>query len=357
MLRRAIDVQNPGYALCMPGFLLLSPRATRLGEEGIDFQFGLLKVREMSAAARVRPEEFFTPREWVRLSERSTWKGLALVLHCWLVIGAAITIGIHWPITLPLMVMIIGNRQLGLFILMHDAAHGLLHVNRRVNDRVALWFCGSELGSYRPYHLQHHRFVQQTEDPDLLLSAPFPITPSSLRRKVIRDLTGQTFFKQRIGTLVDQIRTRATGAPLWALLLGKANSQRVFVVLNLTGLVLFSVAGLWWAWVLMWLLPMATWLPLVSRLRNIAEHALIEQNGTDPLRHARTTHANFVERALIAPYWVNYHCEHHMFTQIPCWNLPMAHRLLAAKGITQHMEVQAGYATVLRLASARPTRA
>ena len=76
----------------------------------------------------------------------------------------------------------------------------------------------------------------------------------------------------------------------------------------------------------MWLLPMATWLPLVSRLRNIAEHALVEQNGTDPLRHARTTHANLLERLFIAPYWVNYHCEHHMFTQIPCWNLAQAHR-------------------------------
>lgn len=99
---------------------------------------------------------------------------------------------------------------------------------------------------------------------------------------------------------------------------------------------------------------MATWLPLVSRLRNIAEHALIEQNSTDPLRHARTTHANVIERLFIAPYWVNYHGEHHMFTQIPCWNLPRAHRLLAGRGVTARMELQPGYAAVMRLASAAP---
>ena len=305
----------------------------------------------MSAVARVQPEDFFTPEEWAMLSARSSWKGLALVLHCWLVIGAAMFIGIRWPITIPLMVMIIGNRQLGLFILMHDAAHGLLHASRTVNDRVALWFCGSELGIYRPYHLQHHRFVQQSEDPDLVLSAPFPITPSSLRRKIIRDLTGQTFFKQRFGALAASLKSPPPGTPRLALLMAEAKKQRVFLWTNAAALAVFSVAGLWWAWVLMWLLPMATWLPLVSRLRNIAEHALIVQNGTDPLRHARTTHANFIERALIAPYWVNYHCEHHMFTQLPCWSLPLAHRLLAAKGITPQMEVQAGYATVLRLAS------
>ncbi|MDB5889987.1 MAG: fatty acid desaturase [Polaromonas sp.] len=307
----------------------------------------------MTAAARVKPEEYFTPTEWAGLTARSSWKGLALVAHCWLVIGAAMAVGVVWPLAIPLMVMVIGNRQLGLFILMHDAAHGLLHASRSVNDRVAFWLCGSELGAYRPYHLQHHRYVQQAEDPDLVLSAPFPITPVSLRRKIFRDLTGQTFFKQRFGHLATRIASRKPGEALLPMLLAEANKQRLFLMLNGLGFALFAVAGLWWAWVLMWLLPMATWLPLVSRLRNIAEHALIEQDGTDPLRHARTTHASLVERLFIAPYWVNYHGEHHMFTQIPCWNLPAAHRMLARKGVTARMEVQPGYRAVLRLASRR----
>ncbi len=34
---------------------------------------------------------------------------------------------------LVLCVAVIGTRQLGLLILMHDAAHGLLHPHRRVN--------------------------------------------------------------------------------------------------------------------------------------------------------------------------------------------------------------------------------
>ena len=305
----------------------------------------------MSTAPRVKPEEFFTPDEWVMLSTRSSWKGIALVAHCWLMIALSMAVAVAWPITIPLMVLVNGNRQLGLFVLMHDAAHGLLHRNRPINDRLARWFCGSELNTYRPYHLQHHRFVQQSEDPDLVLSAPFPITPASLRRKVIRDLTGQTFFKQRFGTLTDQLKARAPGDSVWTLLVLEAAKQRVFVILNLLGFSLFAVAGLWWVWLLMWLLPMPTWLPLISRLRNIAEHALIAQNGTDPLRHARTTKTNWLERVFVAPYWVNYHCEHHMFTHIPCWNLPAAHRLLAQKGVIRRMEVRPGYKTVLRLAS------
>jgi fatty acid desaturase len=280
----------------------------------------------MSVAARVKPEDFFTPQEWASVSARSSWKGIAVVMHCWAVIGLAIAVGVILPVTIPLAVMVIGNRQLGLNILMHDAAHALLHENRKVNDFIAYWFCAPELFIYRPYHLQHHRFVQQSEDPDLVLSKPFPITRTSLWRKVVRDLTGQTFVKQY-------------------------NKTRMFYICNGLGLLAFSLAGLWWAWLLMWLLPMMTWLPLVSRLRNIAEHALIVENGTDPLRHARTTYANWLERAFVAPYWVNYHCEHHMFTQIPCWNLPKAHQLLMQKGVTDRLEIQASYPAVLKLAA------
>ena len=104
-------------------------------------------------------------------------------------------------------------------------------------------------------------------------------------------------------------------------------------------------------WLALWLLPMMTWLPLVTRIRNIAEHALIAQNEPDPLRQARTTHATWWERALIAPYWVNYHLEHHLFTQIPCWTLPAAHALLKAHGVVHRMEVERGYGPLLERAA------
>ena len=91
---------------------------------------------------------------------------------------------------------------------------------------------------------------------------------------------------------------------------------------------------------------------MVTRLRNIAEHALVAKNEPDPLRHARTTMANVIERALIAPYYVNYHCEHHMFMHLPCYSLPRAHRMLDQKGVLARMEIAPGYGRVLALASA-----
>jgi fatty acid desaturase len=308
----------------------------------------------MAVAPRADPLDYFTPAQWQHLSARSSWRGLWLVVHCWAVIGAAMWVGATWPVLIPLAVMVIGARQLGLFILMHDAAHGGLHRNRRVNDAVAKWLCSSTLQAYRPYHLQHHRYVQQAEDPDLALSAPFPISRASFARKVWRDLSGQTFFKQRFGPMVQRLRQRFNGGAAAALpALGRElGRDGRFLIGNALGFALFAAAGLGWVWLLMWLLPMATWLPLVSRIRNIAEHALVAQDEADPLRQARTTHTRWASRALIAPYWVNYHAEHHLFTQIPCFKLPEAHALLRQQQpVSERMLTQPGYWRLLRLAT------
>jgi fatty acid desaturase len=82
----------------------------------------------------------------------------------------------------------------------------------------------------------------------------------------------------------------------------------------------------------------------------------VAKDEPDPLRHARTTHANLLERIFLAPYWVNYHCEHHMFMHVPCYNLPRTRRLLAAKGVTPRMLTARSYLEVLRLASSKPAQ-
>lgn len=310
----------------------------------------------MAAAARVSPKDFFTPEEWAPLSRRSAWKGPALVAHAWAVILAAGAMAVVWPITIPLAVMIIGARQLGLAILMHDAAHGALHPNLKVNDWVGNHLTTGDLMAYRPYHLGHHKYAQQAEDPDLVLSAPFPITRTSLRRKMVRDLTGQTYYKLKWSGLVDRIRNRRPDEPLWPILNDAVVRRKRFFLGMVGTIAVTAPLGLWWVWPVLWLLPQATWLPLVTRLRNIAEHALVAKDEPDPLRHARTTNANWLERAFLAPYWVNYHCEHHMFMHVPCYNLPKVRRHLERRGVTERMLSAPSYVDVLKLASSRPER-
>jgi len=310
----------------------------------------------MAAAARVAPKAYFAPDEWAPLARKSAWKGPALVAHAWIVIGLAAGMAMAFPITIPLAVMIIGARQLGLAILMHDAAHGALHPNLKVNDVLGDKLTPGGLVNYRTYHLGHHKYAQQAEDPDLGLSAPFPITRQSLRRKIVRDLTGQTYYKQRWAGLVKRLGDRKAGEPLWPILKDAIVSRKRFLIGMVLTVAVTAPFGFWWAWPVLWLLPQATWLPMITRLRNIAEHACVAKEEPDPLRHARTTRANLIERAFLAPYYVNYHCEHHMFMHVPCYNLPRTHRLLKAKGVLPGMLTASGYLEVLRLASSKPAR-
>lgn len=301
----------------------------------------------MPAVVRIDPKTIFTSEEWTRISSHSIWQGPALVACAWaVIIGAgALFIVFPNPLTYVLAVMLIGARQLGLAILEHDAAHGGLHPNAKFNDWMAEWLCGGPIGGslkrYRPYHLTHHKFTEQPEDPDLVLSKPFPITRKSLRRKIFRDLTGQTFYKQRIQPFVQRVLGKKSKPPRV-----KDTPGVRFWVTNGVGIVVLSALGYWWAWPALWIVPMATWLPLVTRLRNIAEHAMVNTTD-DPFTHARTTLANPVERLLIAPFWVHYHCEHHMFMYVPCYRLETMHRLLMAKGYGERMRLAGGYGEVL----------
>jgi fatty acid desaturase len=127
-----------------------------------------------------------------------------------------------------------------------------------------------------------------------------------------------------------------------------------FLAFNVVLLAGFVAAGVWWAFFVLWLLPMATWFPMVTRLRNIAEHACVEGSSTDPFRAARTTRASLWERAFIAPYWVNFHAEHHLFMHVPCWKLPRLHRVIHTKPQAEAMEVAPGYASVLKAVTRQP---
>ena len=102
-------------------------------------------------------------------------------------------------------------------------------------------------------------------------------------------------------------------------------------------------------YLMFWILPLITWHMVITRVRNIAEHAVVPDDN-DVFRNARTTYASWWERAILAPYWVNYHVDHHLLMYVPCYNLPKLHRLLLAKGYGPRMETQPNYATMLKLA-------
>ena len=290
-----------------------------------------------------------------RLSRRLDVMGFWLTLHAWAVIIAAISLFVVWPnpLTFLAAILIIGGRQLGLAILMHDAAHGLLFKTQKINAFVGQYMLaypiGANMSSYRKYHLVHHLNTQQDNDPDLQLSAPFPISRPSLYRKIFRDLTGQTGLKLRIGQIIMTFKQRKTST---------VDGDQAFSVTNVTGpylvnLALFLIcflAGYWWVYVVFWLLPLLTVFQLFLRIRNIAEHAMTSHDD-NPLQHARTTKANLLARMFVAPYWVNYHVEHHAYMYVPCFQLKALHAAMVDAGHRPDMEIRNSYLDILRMAA------
>ena len=304
-------------------------------------------------ATRFDPTIAFSPQELASVRARSDVKGLWCIAHAWLVIGASMALFALWPnpLTFVIAVVLIAARQLGLAILMHDAAHGVLIGTRKWNDPVSQWLAAypvfTDTIPYRAYHLVHHRRTQQPDDPDIGLSAPFPITRASFVRKMIRDVTGQTGFKQRRA----QFRA-GFGKPGQPLAVRVATFRRKLggpVITNLVLLAILTAFGKPHYYLMFWVLPLITWHMVITRVRNIAEHAVVPDDN-DVFRNARTTYASLWERAIIAPYWVNYHVDHHLLMYVPCYNLPKLHRLLLAKGYGPRMETQPDYATMLKLA-------
>ncbi|HWP64506.1 MAG TPA: fatty acid desaturase family protein [Candidatus Limnocylindria bacterium] len=300
-------------------------------------------------------QEAISRDELAELLAMSDWRSWLSLAMNWGLVGAAMALVAAWPnlLTVIVALFVIGARQLGFAVLMHEAAHRSLFRNRALNDWVGNWLCAypvwGDLVPYRPYHLQHHSKTWTPDDPDLNLATPFPITRRSLARKIWRDLSGQTGWKRAKATLRRDLG-RSQGRVRRLDFMGTRNLRGV-VITNLVLLGLLTAAG-HPALYLLWMGAWFTTYSLVMRIRSIAEHAMID-DPADPLRNTRTTIARWWERLLVAPNCVNFHLEHHLAMTVPHYRLRRMHRLLHDRGVLDEACITRGYLAVLQRAASR----
>jgi fatty acid desaturase len=212
-------------------------------------------------------------------------------------------------------------------ILMHESAHRLLFSNRRWNDRVGKWLVAYPafvpIDAYRRVHMAHHKEEFGPREPDMALYSGYPLPADSWRRKLTRDATGNSGWKNLKGLLTGfkAPGARKVVAQIWGV-------QVVMFAL------LWVVGGHWWVWPMFWLLPWMTAWRVLNRLRAVAEHAGLKASAD---RRETTHHVrqSAIAKFIFVPFNTGYHLGHHVDIGVPFSSLPKFERELREVGYIQ----------------------
>ena len=303
-----------------------------------------LSRRELSRIAR---EEGYTRTAFGPFLRAVLFDYAIIGLTAALVVAVAGTPMLY--LLLPLAWLVIASRQHALLILMHDCTHGVAHEKRSVNDLLGELVCASpmavSMATYRLAHLAHHRAPNTDEDPDLArkMADPeeaatwqFPRAGSAaggLGRLWWRSLT---YLLRSLGD-----NSAAAGDPPPSSVRGLAAMRLALYALVA---VLLTTHGAWGWFLLLWIAPLVLVLPLIMRLRSIAEHfGLPWRTDYDA---SRTVLAGAAERFLLAPHGINYHLEHHLVASVPFSRLAALHRrFMQLEAYRTRAHITEGYLT------------
>lgn len=255
-------------------------------------------------------------------TQLSSWRSPLL---CALIAGAVVGLAFlggrqsgYW-LALPAMLLISGL-QFHLMILLHEASHGLLHPNRRINDLVSDLFCAIPFGTltryYRVFHLAHHKAVGvRGEDPEVGMYEAMDYRFERLSRwKLAGMLLADLLFLNLFRYVAWMVR--------FTLEKGLKPTLRD-LALNLLfwgGLVGAAIAfGFWQDLLLFWVVPYATFTVFFAKLHGYGEHT----GETGPSEYERTWVHEFpwVVNFFIYPLNSGLHLEHHLFPRVPWYRI------------------------------------
>jgi fatty acid desaturase len=264
------------------------------------------RVRELST---VRPGRviFDTVRCWAAIF--AAWTAVALWTEWWVVLLA---------------IPVIGSRYYALFIIGHDGLHRRLFARRWVNDRYNDLFILGPIGAITHIndknHLLHHRYLATDRDPDRTKHSCFNKTRL---HELFGYLTGITSFVRSIKRVYFSRQPAQDG------LAGDEHTLLDLAIVLAWQVVL--VGGLtlaigWWAFPVLWLVPVYVFTFLADNFRTFAEHSHPAPDHLVDEHRLITFLSHPLERLFIAPMNMNYHAVHHLYPSIPYFHLPAADR-------------------------------
>ena len=280
-----------------------------------------------------------------RLDSRRFIAALAgdyLVVAAALVAGHLTLVSSPWSWLLwPVIWTVIASRQHALLILMHEATHGLAFNTKWLNEFVGEVICGGpmtvSMTTYLYNHLAHHKWMNEPRDPDWARKLADADERASWVYP-LKDATLGFWLRFWVRSIAYQFRSfKEIENPESKPPVKRGLAQRVSQIRLLSYLLLaaaLTVFGLWLHFLLFWVVPLVLVMPFLMRIRAIAEHFALDQEGYyDEVRNVKFRHP--IEKALFTPHYIAMHLDHHLFASVPFYRLPALNR---------HLQQNADYA-------------
>jgi fatty acid desaturase len=207
-------------------------------------------------------------------------------------------------------IFLLGTRQLALALLGHEAIHKNISNNMHLNN-----FLGSALASlplfqtlnlFKKFHLDHHAYLQTDKDPEIKYRSKspsrwkVPMSKSKRLQLFLTDMSGVGYLEAWHALM---------------LLIHNLKIADYVVPVVFWGLAIYGFTSINMGWIpLYWTIAFVT-----SYWAMFRQRALVEHLGTDKTHKLK---ANYLQRFLYLPHNTWYHYEHHIYPNVPCWNLP-----------------------------------
>ncbi|WP_414542968.1 fatty acid desaturase family protein [Nostoc sp. CCY0012] len=247
---------------------------------------------------------------------------LYLIFPLMAVVGVAVEVnaytqGLGWNFTTVeycLGVILVALGMNAMFLLIHEGVHDILFPSKWLNDLVAIVMAIAgfvSFSAYRLMHLRHHEHLGNENDPDDYHNYTnnakliWLLHYNRLLWATILYLIFVPSLAWRYGNIQERLKVVSE-----------------YLLLIVTYIIIWQFVPLK-LFFMTWIVPFIL-TNFAINIRGLTQHGITD--ATDPFLASRSIEASPIVQFLLVHE--NFHLEHHLFPNIPSYNLPKLHKII-----------------------------